>query len=107
MLEDPDRRDLYIWGVPTARIAPDHQLIDRVLHAGAPIVVNAVTLGRLPEALAAVFTADPTNCPSSGTVSPTCTPIPNRGRALSSIPSAVRRTSTPKSIARDAAGNTM
>jgi signal transduction histidine kinase/CheY-like chemotaxis protein len=56
--EDPDRNDLYIWGVPTARIARDHPLMERVLHAPAPVVVNAVTRNRLPAAVAGVFTSE-------------------------------------------------
>ena len=56
--EDAAQNDLYIWGVPTARIAADHPLIARVLSAAAPIVVNSVTPNRLPAALAAVFTAE-------------------------------------------------
>ncbi|MBV9894804.1 MAG: response regulator [Chloroflexi bacterium] len=56
--EDPDEDDLYIWGVPTARIARDHPLMERVLQASAPLVVNAVTPNRLPEPLAGVFTAE-------------------------------------------------
>src|SRR5579859_5051663 len=39
--EDPPHNDLYIWGVPTARIAADHPLIARVLGASAPLVVNS------------------------------------------------------------------
>jgi signal transduction histidine kinase/CheY-like chemotaxis protein len=56
--EDPEHDDLYIWGVPTARIARDHPLIRRVLDASEPLVVNAVTPNRLPEALAGIFTAE-------------------------------------------------
>jgi signal transduction histidine kinase/CheY-like chemotaxis protein len=56
--EDPARDDFYIWGVPTARIASDDQLIQRLLHAGSPLVVNAVTSNRLPQAVAGVFTAE-------------------------------------------------
>lgn len=53
--EDRVRNDLYIWGVPTARIPADHPLITRVLNASGPLVVNSVTPDRLPQALADVF----------------------------------------------------
>jgi signal transduction histidine kinase/CheY-like chemotaxis protein len=56
--EDPAKDDFYIWGVPTARIPSDDQLIQRLLHAGAPLVVNAVTPNRLPQAMAGVFAAE-------------------------------------------------
>jgi signal transduction histidine kinase/CheY-like chemotaxis protein len=56
--EDPARDDFYIWGVPTARIPSEDQLIQRLLHARSPLVVNSVTPNRLPAAMAGVFTAD-------------------------------------------------
>ncbi len=55
ILADPSRHDLYIWGMPTARMSPHEPLVERVLKARAPIVMNAVTPGRLPEAVARAF----------------------------------------------------
>src|SRR5262249_5218191 len=54
-LEDATRGDLYIWGMPTARLAHAQALVGRVLRSREPIVVNQVTPGALPEAVAGVF----------------------------------------------------
>ena len=58
ILEDPDRNDLYLWGAPSARIEPGHPLIDRVMRAHVPLVINDVTPGRLPPALVSVFNSE-------------------------------------------------
>jgi signal transduction histidine kinase/ActR/RegA family two-component response regulator len=55
--EDPAKNDLYIWGVPTARVPSDHPLMRQVFRAAGPLVLNEVTPDQLPEALAGVFTA--------------------------------------------------
>lgn len=56
LLEDPKHNDLYIWGSPTVRVRPDHPLMARVLGVRVPLVVDDVTAGQLPEAVAATFT---------------------------------------------------
>jgi len=56
--EDPAHADLYIWGVPTARIAFDDALVSRALNGRGPIVVTGVTREGLPGAVASVFTSE-------------------------------------------------
>ena len=58
ILEDPERQDLYLWGAPSARIEAGHPLIDRVMRAHVPLVINDVTPGRLPAALVSVFASE-------------------------------------------------
>jgi signal transduction histidine kinase/CheY-like chemotaxis protein len=58
LLDDPEREDMYIWGVPTARFDPDHPLIASVLSARRPVVVTDVTHEQLPESVGGVFTAE-------------------------------------------------
>ena len=58
ILQDPVREDLYLWGAPSARVDAAHPLISRVLRGRGPVIVDAVTSGRLPPALAAVFASE-------------------------------------------------
>ncbi len=59
LLEDASRGDLYIWGMPTARVPHAQTLVQRVLRSPHPLVINInnVGLGALPEAVASVFAA--------------------------------------------------
>jgi signal transduction histidine kinase len=57
ILEDSTRGDLYLWGMPTARVPRAQPLVERVLRGHDPIVVTDVTPGSLPESVAGVFSA--------------------------------------------------
>jgi signal transduction histidine kinase len=57
ILEDSTQGDLYLWGMPTARVPRAQPLVERVLRGHDPIVVTDVTPGSLPESVAGVFPA--------------------------------------------------
>ena len=58
VLEDPIRRDFYLWGAPSARIPANVGLIDNVLNAPEPIVLPSVTPAQLPPAMVSVFATE-------------------------------------------------
>jgi signal transduction histidine kinase/DNA-binding response OmpR family regulator len=58
ILEDAARRDLYLWGAPSARISAQAGPVATVLRSREALVLRSVTPDQLPSAIVSVFASD-------------------------------------------------
>jgi signal transduction histidine kinase/DNA-binding response OmpR family regulator len=58
ILEDAAQQDLFLWGSPSARIAPDHPVMSRLMRTREPVVLRSVSPEQLPPALVSISASE-------------------------------------------------